>query len=171
MGNVLRRINRIADALTRFLCVGLGAVIFLIAFVQVVFRYVLNSSLFWAEEAVIYAMVWLAFLGSSLLLQDWSHIGINALLRVVSPRARAALVFVVHAAMLLFLVFLVYYGTTTALFGFSRRSVTMDISTWWIKLAIPLSAALMGLHLIERLLLDIGHFRRGDLGHFDRYAA
>ncbi|HSF02527.1 MAG TPA: TRAP transporter small permease [Solirubrobacterales bacterium] len=171
MESVLRRINGVAAIATRLCCAGLVAGIFLVAFAQVVFRYGLNSSLFWAEEAVIYAMVWLAFLGSSLLLEDWGHIGINALLRAVSPRARGVLVLVVHAAMLVFLAFLVYYGTTTALFGFSRRSVTMDIPTWWIKLAIPVSAGLMGLHLIERLLADLGHFRRGELGHFGRYAA
>jgi TRAP-type C4-dicarboxylate transport system permease small subunit len=163
--------NRVATIGTRLVCAGLVAGIFLIAFAQVVCRYVLNSSLFWAEEAVIYAMVWLAFLGSSLLLEDWGHIGINALLRAVTPRVRVVLVFGIHAAMLVFLAFLVFYGTTTALFGFSRRSVTMDIPTWWIKLAIPVSAGLMGLHLMERLLADLGHFRRGELGHFSRYAA
>jgi TRAP-type C4-dicarboxylate transport system permease small subunit len=161
----------VAAIVTRLLCAGLTAGIFLVAFAQVVFRYVLNSSLFWAEEAVIYAMVWLAFLGSSLLLQEWGHIGINAVLRAVTPRTRGVLVFAVHGAMLAFLAFLAYYGTTTALFGFSRRSVTMDIPTWWIKLAIPVSAGLMGLQLIERLVVDIGSFRRGDLGHFDQYAA
>src|SRR5436309_8428292 len=96
MEKLIRRINRVLSLLTRLLCAALTAGIFLVVFAQVVFRYVFNSSLFWAEEAAIYAMVCLAFLGSSVLLEDWSHIGINAVLRAVPPRTRAVLVLVTH---------------------------------------------------------------------------
>ena len=170
MARVLGRVNERANQATRVACAALGAGIFLVTFIQVLFRYVLNSSLLWAEEVGIYAMVWLTFLGSSLLLREWGHIGITVLLRTASHRTRVRLVFGIEALMLLFLVFLVYYGTTTAVFGFSRRSPSMGFSTWWLKLAIPVGAVLMTLNLVEQIVADIRHWRAGDVRHFERFA-
>lgn len=170
MQAVLTRVNDLANLLTRAACALLGAGIFAVTFAQVFFRYVLNSSLLWAEEVGIYAMVWLTFLGSSLLLRDWGHIGITVLLRKAPHRVRVRLVFCVEAAVLLFLLFLTYYGSTTAVFGFSRRSPSMGFSTWWLKLAIPVGAGLMLLNLVGQIVADLEHWRRGDVGHFDRFA-
>lgn len=166
---VLRRVNEGANRVTRAACAALGAGIFLVTFLQVCFRYLLNSSLLWAEEVGIYAMVWLTFLGSSLLLREWGHIGITVLLRRASHPVRVALLFAIEALMLLFLVFLAYYGTTTAVFGFSRRSPSMGFSTWWLKLAIPVGAVLMTLNLVEQIVADVIHWRRGDVRHFERF--
>jgi TRAP-type C4-dicarboxylate transport system permease small subunit len=169
MGAVLGRVNDLANLLTRVACALLGAGIFAFTFAQVFFRYVLNSSLLWAEEVGIYAMVWLTFLGSSLLLRDWGHIGITVLLRKASDRVRVGLVFCVEAAVLVFLLFLAYYGTTTAIFGFSRRSPSMGFSTWWLKLSIPVGAVLMTLNLVEWMAADLRAWRRGDVRHFERF--
>ena len=170
MTEAIRRVNDVANRVTRVACAALGAGIFLVTFVQVFFRYVLNSSLLWAEEVGIYAMVWLTFLGSSLLLREWGHIGITVLLRTVSHRTRVTLLFAIETLMLLFLIFLAYYGTTTAVFGFSRRSPFMGFSTWWLKLAIPVGAVLMLLNLVEQIVADIRHWRAGDVRHFERFA-
>ena len=169
MAGVFGRVNRAANGVTRVACAALGAAIFLITFIQVLFRYVLNSSLLWAEEVGIYAMVWLTFLGSSLLLREWGHIGITVFLRTASHRTRVRLLFGIEALMLLFLVFLAYYGTTTAVFGFSRRSPSMGFSTWWLKLAVPIGAVLMTLNLVELIVTDLRHWRQGDVQHFERF--
>ncbi len=169
MTSVFSRVNEVAHLLTRIACAVLGAGIFGVTIAQVFYRYVLNSSLLWAEEVGIYAMVWLTFLGSNLLLKAWGHIGINVLLRKAPQRVRAALVFCVEGAVLLFLLFLAYFGTTTAVFGFSRRSPSMGFSTWWLKLSVPIGAALMLLTLVEQILADVQHWRQGDLSHFDRF--
>ncbi len=169
MASAFKRLNEAANLATRLACALLAAGIFAVTFLQVFFRYVLNSSLLWAEEVGVYAMVWLTFLGSSLLLRDWGHIGINVLLRKAPDRARALLVFCVEAAVFAFLLFLAYYGTTTAIFGFSRRSPSMGFSTWWLKLSVPVGAVLMTLNLIELIAADIRHWRQGDVRHFERF--
>jgi len=169
VASAFKQLNEAANLATRLTCAALAAGIFAVTFLQVFFRYVLNSSLLWAEEVGIYAMAWLTFLGSSLLLRDWGHIGINVLLRKAPDRARVVLVFCVEATVLLFLLFLAYYGTTTALFGFSRRSPSMGFSTWWLKLAVPIGAVLMTLNLIELIAADIRHWQQGDMRHFDRF--
>ena len=53
------------------------ALLVIIMFTQVFFRYVLNHSLSWSEELTKYLFVWLVFLGGALCLRDKTHIGVD----------------------------------------------------------------------------------------------
>ena len=55
---------------------------------HVFFRYVLNESLFWAEEAVRFSMVWSVLLGSALVARDRAHIRIDVVESLLPPLAR-----------------------------------------------------------------------------------
>ena len=64
------------------------AVIIVTMFTQVVFRYLLNQSLYWSEEIVRYLFVWLVFFGGALVVRDNGHIGIDFLLSIMPARYR-----------------------------------------------------------------------------------
>ena len=61
-------------------------VIVCIMFVQVVFRYIFNSSLSWSEELVRYLFVWLVFWGGALALKDKMHIGVDFFIELFSEK-------------------------------------------------------------------------------------
>ncbi len=86
-----------------------GATI-LIVTAQVVFRYVLNSSLTWTEELSRYLFTWMIFLGAALALRDGSHIRIELLVERLPRRAVAVLHIVTEAVILVFLVVMVVLG-------------------------------------------------------------
>jgi hypothetical protein len=82
--------TRIADAIditveavSASLLVGTVA----IAFVQVVFRYLLNSALSWPEEMARFAFVWFVFLAAAMVTRRSRHIVIDLLPRALGPRA------------------------------------------------------------------------------------
>lgn len=68
----------------------LFAVIILTMFFQVLFRYILNQSLYWSEEIVRYLFVWLVFIGGALVTKDNGHIGIDYLLTLMPEKLRNA---------------------------------------------------------------------------------
>ena len=49
----------------------------IITFIQVIFRYVLNSALPWAGEITIFFFIWVIFLGASITLHKGLHIGVD----------------------------------------------------------------------------------------------
>ena len=62
---LLRTIDRVVARWERGAAVALLAVTVVIVVLQVFFRYVLNSSLSWSEEAARYLFIWAALLGFS----------------------------------------------------------------------------------------------------------
>ena len=57
----------------------LMALIIVIMFVQVLFRYVFNQSLSWSEELARFIFVWLTFLGAAICVKERIHIGVEFL--------------------------------------------------------------------------------------------
>ena len=149
-----------------------GASVFVAALItsdiilHVFFRYVLNNSLQWAEEAGIYLMIWMVFLGSSLLMKKSEHITLTALVRQLPLKIRVAVSLFSRLIVLIFLIFLVYYGFKIFASKVGAISPGLHINVRWVKLAIPVGGILMIIDSIYLLVNDMERLIKGDLDHF-----
>jgi len=96
--------HRLEEGLIAFLL----AVMTLVTFTQVIARYVFNYSFVWALELVTYLFGLLIFIGMSYGVRVGSHIGVDALVKALKPRAArvagaaAALLCLVYALIMLY---------------------------------------------------------------------
>ncbi|MEX1660880.1 TRAP transporter small permease [Thioclava sp. 15-R06ZXC-3] len=68
---------------------GIGLVLMTaFVFAQVFYRYVLGSSLFWAEPASVILMGWFIFLGAAVGIREGYHLSFDVLLFVLPEKAR-----------------------------------------------------------------------------------
>jgi len=74
----------------------------LITFANVIARFVFNSNILWALELTVFLFAWLVLLGASYAVKTRSHLGVDAILNIVSPPARRILGLIAVAACLLF---------------------------------------------------------------------
>ncbi len=81
-------VGRLRASLTA-VSVALLAVYFVVVLLQVFFRYVLNESLFWAEELVRGLMLWGIMLSSALVAASRGHIRVEVLELMLPPTGRA----------------------------------------------------------------------------------
>ena len=81
----MRWLERLEEGLVAFLMAAMT----LVAFAQVVARYVFNYSFVWALELNGVLFAWLIFVGMSYGVRVGAHIGIDALVKAVPPRWRA----------------------------------------------------------------------------------
>lgn len=119
------------------------AVVFLVMVAAVLFRYLLNDSLIWAEEVARYAFVGLVYAGIATGFRRRSHVRID-LIDLLAPRlARLlnVLVWLVSAAFLAFLV-LQAIGITSVLR--SSRSAALQMPMAWLYWLVATGIA-MGL--------------------------
>lgn len=79
----MRWIEHVEEALISFLLAGMT----LVTFMQVVARYVFNYSFVWAVELTGVMFAWLIFLGMSYGVRVGAHIGIDAFVKSLGPRA------------------------------------------------------------------------------------
>ena len=61
----------------KYLITLLFIVLVVLVFLQVFNRFVLNTSMTWSTEIANYSMMWIALLGSAMLLRNKGHMAIN----------------------------------------------------------------------------------------------
>lgn len=148
---MLDRVN----ALVEYAVCALLAVMVVVVFLQVIFRFVIRSSLPWSEEMARYLMVWIVFLGASIGVKRKSHIGVEAVVSLLPDTLRRCTSILVHAFSCVFFAFMIHYGRTILRVVGFQLSPAMEIS-----MAIPYSAvfaggALMFVHCFFQMLEQI----------------
>lgn len=100
------RLGQITDSIEETsiaACMGLMTVI---TFANVVARYLFNSNILWALELTVFLFAWLVLMGASYGVKKHIHIGVDAVLNIVSPAKRKALAMLAVLACIVFSSFL-----------------------------------------------------------------
>ena len=85
-------INRTVE----YLLFGMGLGMTLLVAAQVLLRYVFNHSIFWSEELSRFLLVWLTFLGASVVYYRGAHACVDFLYTRFGPQSRRAMNIVVY---------------------------------------------------------------------------
>jgi len=157
MARGLRRFLARADAAlcfaeTAFMGAAIAAAS-LVLFANVVLRYVLLAPISWAEEISIYLVIWIVFVGASVLIRTGGHITVDLLPRALPPLGQRVLFFTVMILMLCFLAVFIYYSGVHTLRVRSAGQLTpiMLAPMWLTYLAMPVGGALMFLRTSQLL--------------------
>ncbi|MEJ2040820.1 MAG: TRAP transporter small permease [Desulfosarcinaceae bacterium] len=145
MKTIIRTLNKLEEGTLALTLLGLA----LMAFMEVVSRYVFNHSFTWFEELSRYLGVFMTFLGASLGVKYGTHFSMDLMVRKAGPRGGAllnAITCLVAAA--LFCV-LAYLGLEhmLKLKKFGVRSAAMQLPMYIAYLPIALFSATMALRL------------------------
>jgi TRAP-type C4-dicarboxylate transport system permease small subunit len=156
--------NTFLHALTRFdnilakaeagVLISLVAVMTVIVFLQVVYRYVLTQPLHWSEELARYLFVWLSILGAILGLQKRGHFGLDFFYRMLPNRGRRFLQFLINLLMGCVILVILVQGVKLVQATVLQESPAMGISMGWAYACLPVGATLMAIHLLVIFLKD-----------------
>ena len=137
-----------------------GAIVVIVS-LGVFFRFVLNNSLPWTEEVAKFVMVWMAFVGSPIVLRQGGHIAIDFVPNLLPRVLQQLLVLVVHAAVMTVLAVLVIQGWALAVNALPQVATTVPVSLFYIFLAVPIGCAIMLTVSLEQLLRTLGNMFAG----------
>lgn len=114
-------------------------------FVQVVMRYVFNSSIVWSEEVPRIMLIWLVFVGLATTMK-----GKHLIIDIVRERRWIAVVSITFKWAML--IFFVWYGTVLATKVSGQTMPITKISRSWQYAAAPVGAALALLLGVEEIV-------------------
>ena len=165
----VNRLIRAVEAFNRWLLASCRwGVILLVAAITVIvalgvfFRFVLNNSLPWTEEVAKFVMVWLAFIGAPVVLKEGGHIAIDFIpSRLPSLVGHAALM-LIQVIVMVVLAVLVFQGWALAWNALPQIATTVDVSLFYIFLAVPIGSAMMLTVSLELLLRQAVAIRSSD---------
>jgi TRAP-type transport system small permease protein len=148
---VIRRLTRLVE----WTLVALSILIFVVVFLQVLFRYLLRQPLFWSEELPRYLLIWMTFLAAALAQKHDAHINITLCLAPLSTRARQALKILTDAVILAFFWVLIYSGSLVTNITAHHRSTALQLPMGLVYAALPVGAILMSLYLLLQIAAGV----------------
>ncbi|WP_245860907.1 TRAP transporter small permease [Rhodobacter maris] len=132
---------------------GIGLVLMTaFVFAQVFYRYVLGTSLFWAEPAAVMLMGWFIFLGAAVGIREGYHLSFDVLLYVLPEKVRLTLFTVSDLVICGFAVGMTKYGWELAIKTASTTMPGLGISGAFNFLPLVGGGVLLILFCIERIL-------------------
>ena len=138
------------------LLIGLfGALAMLIGLVQVLGRYIApRYAISWAEEVIVYLIVWGVMLAASQLVRTDGHVRPDLVLRAVSPGTQRWMEVLNCVAALVFCAGLAWYGWSIVATSWQldeRSSSDLQFPMWLYSAAVPTGALLMTGRYFNRL--------------------
>jgi TRAP-type C4-dicarboxylate transport system permease small subunit len=156
--SIYSTLNRFGAGIDRVIAWLVGAIVLLMfssLFLQVISRYCFGSPLSWPEEVTMFLMAWMSFLGASVALRGWGHIGVDFFLKKFSGRIYVCLQLLVHLIILIFALFLFVEGCIYVAKSGNFVSDGLRISMAYPRLSMPIGGSLMTLHSIVFILGDL----------------
>lgn len=126
---------------------GIAAVA-IVAFMQVVFRYVVGASLFWSEEFMRYAMIWIVFVVAGLAYNRGEMASVELAIGMLPERWRRAAKVLGRLGIIAFLLVLAAYGADLAMRSSVSAPAGLGIPMVYLIAAIPVGSVLMILHVV-----------------------
>lgn len=149
--SLLRSIDAAVARWERGVAVGLLAITVVLVVLQVFFRYVLNSSLSWSEEAARYLFIWAALLGFSSSVEAGRLFRFELLFMHLPRAGRLGCQATFALAAAVFLWVIVVHGGYLVKGTLTQSSPAMNLPMGIPYAALPACGLLVSLHFIAAL--------------------
>jgi C4-dicarboxylate transporter DctQ subunit len=165
------------DRIERTLVGALGAIAMLVGLVQVIGRYLFPAyAISWAEEVIVYLIVWGVMIISSQLVRTDGHVRPDLVLRLVGTKGQRWLETFNCIVALVFCAGMIWYGTQIVASSWQldeHSSTDFSFPMWIYYTALPVGGFLMfaryGIRLYRYLFafdpatMTVGHTAEHDL--------
>jgi len=143
--------NRGIDLFEKYTITIAFAVATLLLFTNVVLRYLFNTGLTWALEAVQYLFAWVVLVGSAHGVKMGTHLGIDILIDKLPRKPRKAIVLFAACLCLVFVAIVDYQSIIyiTKIYQWGDLTEDLQIPQWVPYISIPVGLTLMLYHFLN----------------------
>jgi TRAP-type C4-dicarboxylate transport system permease small subunit len=126
-----------------------------ICFANVVARYLFGYALFWAEEVMVFLIIWGVFIGVGAAAYERAHLNMDLFAHTFRGRALEAINASIVAVLLASCAFMIVqsWQVVTLFYQGGVTSVSAGVPKWISHLALPVGFALMAVAVLARLRL------------------
>lgn len=151
-------IKRAVDKALDTALMGIIASMSVLVAVNVFFRFVLNSSIYWGDEVALILMVWLTFLGAAVATRDKSHYVFTYLINRLKGMPLKMLVFARDLINIGVIILLGFFSGKAAIEIHSWIMPATEISRALVYGAAPVGCIFMLYYSLEQLYHDLKRF-------------
>lgn len=152
---VIRKISNYINSFVKALCALGLCFMAVILFIQVCLRYIFGGGLPWVEECSRYVTIWIVIMAGSSLIKEDEMLKVDFFDYLWPVKAIRIRNLIYRAILVLVFYILIWQGWLQAWSSVKIRLYSMNISWFWVYLAIPIGGSLM---LIQYILFTILEF-------------
>lgn len=143
LASILKAAHRWLGLFTGFVAGSILAVMTVLVFLTVIYRYFLLSPISWGEEMARFLFIALSLFGAALAMRDGTHFAITMLTSRFPARVRAWVEIFVTLAITAVLVVVIREGTGLALLNRNQESPALGVPMSIPYVAVPCGGLLM----------------------------
>jgi TRAP-type C4-dicarboxylate transport system permease small subunit len=151
---ILDKLGYFIEIVSSVFCAILFATMFIMTFLGVCFRYIMENPFEWTEELARYLMAAMTFLAINIAMRKGRHVSVLYFITKIPSKIVDIIYYFVALQIGVFLVFLINQGYQMATETISTTS-TLDISMFWPYLFVPLGAFLTLIQLIINIIKKV----------------
>ncbi|PLR75562.1 TRAP transporter small permease [Bacillus sp. V3-13] len=150
-------INNLIYEIEKILVIFLLSIVLVSLTSGVFFRYFFNNPLHWTEEAAIFALAWVTFIGGSMTLKGKQSAAVSIIVEKFTGHAYNALVLICNLIVFLFCACMVFISIrwVSSPFILFEKSIAMQMPMIVAYLSVPVGFSFMTIHSLEMLLHDV----------------
>lgn len=133
--------------------IALFSLLIVLISINVIFRYIFKSPIFWVTEFSCYCLVWLVFIGSSIAFYNGEHICMNFSTDSWPTKLKFILYLIHSIFIFLFLIIIIVYGTKLSLMNINSQTSTLPVSKGLVYFMAPINGFFMFLFFLEIVLV------------------
>ncbi len=148
---------RLLDRIEELVAAVCLSVMTVLAFANVVARYVFSASFSFSEEITTYLFVLLSLLGTAIAARRRAHLGLTILTDVVNPKTRRILHIIGYLFAVAFTGAIFYYGILMVLSQRQLQQVTANMQwpEWIFGSFVPIGALFATVRFVQVLIEEI----------------
>lgn len=151
----MQRLNELVTDIVKVIVVILFIVMVILVFAQVYTRFITNNSLTWSEELSRFIMIWMVFLGAALTYKENAHMCVDNVVNMLPKNWCKFINILSVISQFLFLGLLLWGAYAILPTTFMQKSPANDITMAYVYIAIPISAVLMTIALIAKIIHSV----------------
>ena len=144
-----------ADFVVAFLLTIAASSMIISMFLQVVFRFVFNSPLYWTEELSRYSFIYIVFIGAAWAGKQGMHLGVDYFTSKLPEQA-----VIIDLLVLVFSAVIVIVGAQVIPINFKQFSPALNVPMGAVYAAIPMGFLLLFIYYLDHLMEDLGMRRQ-----------
>ncbi len=159
-------LDKIFGYLNRAFEILIFVLFFLIVIVggmQVFNRFVLNQSLSWSEEFMVYGHIWMIFLAIPVAYNRGSHIGMNLFVKGLPPRGQLILTLTVDVMWVVLAAAIVFYTSVVMGVASSQNSPALGLRMDRAYLSLLVGWTYLGLLALRKAAASVCQLRSGEM--------
>ena len=151
------RLDRLLETFSTSVMIFTMSTATLVAFINVVLRYVFNASLSWAGEATNYLFIWSALFGAAYGFKIGMHLGVTILIQILKPRVAKVLLTFSLILIVIYLICLINWGYNFCIFNYELEQVSIDLELpfWLIYSCVPITMTIATYQVILKIIKTI----------------